>query len=81
MTGRKYPIVQDGEWIRPIKTDYRLRCCDCGLVHIVNFKYMPEINGKFKIVFRAFRDIRATAAIHAAKKRKRLKRKPTNPHP
>lgn len=30
--------IQDGEWVTPIMRGYRLECCDCGLVHRVNFK-------------------------------------------
>lgn len=25
-------------WIRPVKTPYYIRCCDCGLAHAVEFR-------------------------------------------
>lgn len=52
----------DNEWIRPVKRGYRLRCCDCGLVHDIDFKHIPYGRGR-KIIFRARRNNRATAAV------------------
>jgi len=57
----KYHPQQDGEWIEP-KAGYRMACCDCGLVHRVEFRVV-----KGKVQFRAWRDNRATAGRrHAA---------------
>lgn len=64
----RYPSVQDGEWIRPVKRGYKMACCDCGLVHRVDFEHVKWGNGR-KIIFRAYRDERATAA----KRRKKNK--------
>jgi len=25
-------------WVQPIKKGYRMKCCDCGLVHVVDFR-------------------------------------------
>ena len=47
-----------GEWIQPIKRGYKPRCCDCGLVHKVDFRIH---NGR--IQFRAFRDNRSTGQV------------------
>ena len=58
----KYDKPEPGEWIRPIKVGYKLRCCDCDLVHKVDFKI---IDGR--ICLRAFRDERATAACRRKK--------------
>ena len=44
----------------------RIRCCDCGLVHIFRF----QVSKAGRIQFRAWRDIRATAR---ARKRKRIR--------
>jgi hypothetical protein len=52
---KKYPKIKDGELIQPVMKGYRMACCDCGLVHKIDFK----IVGK-KIQFRAYRDNRAT---------------------
>ena len=66
MAGRKYPKLKAGEWVRPTRRGYRLRCCDCGLVHIMDFKLIPWGRGK-KILFRFFKDNRATAAVRRKK--------------
>ena len=60
----KYKQAHDGEWIEPVRNGYKLACCDCGLVHRVQFRI---VNGK--IQFRAFRDNRATAAKRRKRKR------------
>jgi len=51
----KYDKVQPGQWVRPIRRNYRMACCDCGLVHRMEFKLIPWARGK-KILFRAYRD-------------------------
>ncbi len=55
----KYHQAKDGEWIRPARKGYRMACCDCGLVHVVDFSRAVR--------FRASRDKRATAARRRAK--------------
>jgi len=60
----RYVQVSDGEWIRPMpQRGHKMRCCDCGLVHRMNF---AVIRGK--VVFQAFRDARATAATRRKRK-------------
>lgn len=49
-----YYTQVDGEWVRP-KPGYKMACCDCGLVHQIQFRLR-----KGKVEFRAFRDNRAT---------------------
>lgn len=53
----KYEQAYDGDWIQPIMKKYKMRCCDCGLVHTVDFR----IVGK-RVQLSASRDKRATAA-------------------
>ncbi len=65
-----YPVHGDGEWIRPVRRGYKLGCCDCGLVHRINFKLVPYGSGK-KIKFQAWRDERATAAVRREKKKRK----------
>jgi len=62
---RVYKSVEPGELIYPVMKGYRLACCDCGLVHKVDFGVF-----KGKVLFRVWRDNRATAALRreAAKK-------------
>lgn len=52
----KFYQVTAGEWIQPIRKGYKLACCDCGLVHNIDFR----IHNK-KIQFRVFRNNRSTA--------------------
>ncbi len=42
--------VKDGEWVQPIRKGYRMKCCDCGLVHRMDFRLHRR-----RIQFRAFR--------------------------
>lgn len=39
---------------------YRIQCCDCGLVHVLDFHVFHHGRGH-KITFRVRRDKRATA--------------------
>jgi hypothetical protein len=43
--------IESGEWIQPIEEGYRMICCDCGLVHLMNFRIHEG-----HIQFRAFRE-------------------------
>ena len=40
---------------------YRMMCCDCGLVHRLNF-YIVVKGRRRKVQFKAWRDYRSTAA-------------------
>jgi len=53
---RDYYWVSDGEWIQVPKRGYKEQCCDCGLIHRLNFKV--DSNGSIHI--QTFRDTRAT---------------------
>lgn len=57
----RYPKQADGQWIRPVRNGYKVACCDCNLVHKIDFKIIRYGNGR-KIVFRVRRDNLATAA-------------------
>ena len=65
----KYHHAKDDEWIRPVRSGYKMACCDCGLVHKIDFKHVPYGRGR-KIIFRAARDERATAAVRREKTKK-----------
>jgi hypothetical protein len=56
---RAYPNIADGEWLEPARKGFRLACCDCGLVHAVDFRLVPRGGGK-AIQMRFRRDRRAT---------------------
>lgn len=34
----KYKQIMAGEWARPTMKGHKMMCCDCGLVHQVDFK-------------------------------------------
>ena len=63
----KYANPKAGEWIQPVMKDYKLACCDCGLVHTVDFKVIKCGRGH-KTIFRVFRNNRATAAMRRKSK-------------
>jgi hypothetical protein len=53
---REYYWVSDGEWIEVPMRGYKEQCCDCALVHKLNFR----INNRGRIEIQTFRDVRAT---------------------
>lgn len=61
----KYRKIKDGQWVQPKMKGYKMMCCDCGLVHIVDFKIVW--NGK-KVRLRASRDDRRTALSRRTRK-------------
>jgi hypothetical protein len=67
VAGRKYIEPETGEWVWPVHQGYRLRCCDCGLVHRMDFRAVSARTKRpaadHSVKFRVFRDDRATAAI------------------
>lgn len=83
--------VEDGwtRWVSPIPKGYRMACCDCGLVHDMEFEVLkvvkkdpdgtwdgrPMSDEKYRVNFRVKRNNRSTA-----KMRKSKKHKPTPPH-
>ena len=50
-----YPKVNSNEWVQPIRKGYKMACCDCGLIHEMDFKIV-----KNRVQFRARRNNRAT---------------------
>jgi hypothetical protein len=54
----KYIDETEGRWIFPKRKGYLMRCCDCGLVHRLDFR----LNGKH-IEFRIFREEGRTGQV------------------
>ena len=52
----RYKQQFDGDIVRPRMKGYRVRCCDCGLVHIVDFFIRDK-----RVEYQVWRDDRATA--------------------
>lgn len=74
---------EDGwsKWIKPVMKGYKLACCDCGLVHKVDFAVVkitkkkgdlkwsqPIKANSHEVEFRVRRDNRATAGVRRWKK-------------
>jgi hypothetical protein len=56
----KYYRQKDGEWVTPAANGYKLSCCDCCLVHNVDFRVHNGV-----IQFRATRNNRSTALMRS----------------
>jgi hypothetical protein len=66
----KYPNYASNEWLKPAKKAFRFMCCDCSLVHEIDFRIVDSKNKKLRQVqIRVRRNDRATAAArrHKAK--------------
>jgi hypothetical protein len=61
-----YDQVVEGEWHAIYMRGFRSACCDCGLVHRVNYR---RKGGDLQM--QVFRDERATAQVRGAKRRHR----------
>ena len=59
-----YEYVEDGKWIRVPARGHKNACCDCDLVHAVDYRIAKD--GALEVRFR--RDNRATAALRRKKK-------------
>lgn len=57
-----FPEVEPGEWVYPKKKGFKMACCDCGLVHTMDFMIIKHGKGR-RIFFRVDRDQDATAAV------------------
>ena len=54
----KYETPEADEWVQPVRKDYKLACCDCGLVHDMDFRIK-----RGRVQFRVRRNNRSTAGI------------------
>jgi len=63
--GKRYKQVHAGEWVQPVRRGYKMACCDCGLVHIMDFRIYDG-----RIQFRAYRNNRSTAMLRRHRKRR-----------
>jgi len=60
----RYELLQDGQW-RKLQWPHLNQCCDCGLVHTIDYRINRE--GNFEVRYR--RNRRATDAARRARKR------------
>lgn len=61
-----YEKPKAGEWIQPVRTNYKLACCDCCLVHRMDFRVHRR-----RVQYRCWRDPRSTGALRAAATKRR----------
>jgi hypothetical protein len=54
----RYTRPKDDEWVQPVRRGYKLCCCDCGLVHEMDFRIYHG-----RVQFRARRNNRSTALV------------------
>ena len=47
--------IKSGEWVQPRRKNYYMQCCDCGLIHRMNFRLIKDKIGRATIQFQAFR--------------------------
>lgn len=81
---KPYVVAFDGEKVVPQMNGYKLCCCDCGLVHTIDFEVyvmadrkedgrfimVPVNNNSLCVAFTPWRDARATATKRMWKRRK-----------
>jgi hypothetical protein len=79
---REYEVENGwSRWVPPVMRGYKMSCCDCGLVHDMNFRVVRVIKRKrngikvvepagagFEVIFKARRNRRATAQVRRHKK-------------
>lgn len=65
-----YAKPKAGEWVQPVMDGYLMKCCDCELVHRMNFRVVRG-PGKYQVQFQVWR--------HSPKTRKAKKRRRPKP--
>lgn len=61
MASFKQEYAENGRWsrwVQPVRKGYKLCCCDCGLVHDMDFRIKDN-----RIQFRVARNNRSTAMV------------------
>lgn len=53
---RRFKQVATGEWVTPVRNGYLMKCCDCGLVHRMDFRVAKDKAGRNRIQMRGFRE-------------------------
>lgn len=66
----KFTQIYDGEWEYPRRRGYSLACCDCGLVHKMDFRVRNT-----RIEFRVFRDNIETDRLRRSERFKMTRRR------
>jgi len=53
-----YEKPEEDEWVQPVEEGYKMQCCDCGLVHQLDFRIKDG-----RVQFRVRRDNRSTGQV------------------
>jgi len=62
----EYFEIEDGEWVAVPARGHKNACCDCDLVHLIDYRI---VDGQLEI--RVKRDMRSTAALRRHRRKKR----------
>ncbi len=68
--GIQYEELSDGEWTNPKIQGYKHQCCDCGLVHKMDFKLEDGELNDGELAIRFWHDKRATGQIRRYRHKK-----------
>ena len=65
MKHKRFKVAKDKEWIQPKQKGYLMGCCDCGLVHRMDFRIAtnPKNKKQQKVQFRASRAPKYTVQL------------------
>lgn len=79
--------IGDGwsRWVQPVMSNYRMACCDCGLVHTMEFRALRKRKDqpdgswtadsldpdRYRVEFRVRRNPRSTAQVRRGMKPKK----------
>lgn len=76
MKTKKYLSISEGVWRGIVSKDFRIACCDCGLVHLYNFRVTPFPSGKgWYLENQGFRDILETQRNRRNRKHRYIRRR------
>lgn len=65
MSRSSWLLLKDGEWVRVPAKGHKNACCDCGLVHVIDYR----IDDDGALAIRFTRDKRATATMRRKMKK------------
>lgn len=80
----RYGKPEAGEDVFPVMDGYKFACCDCGLVHRIDFQAVRVTKtnsdgswkgkaldkAKYRVAMQVYRDNRATAAMRRERKKR-----------
>ena len=58
---KAFPKQKVGKWVQPVERGYLMACCDCYLVHRLDFRVVGT--KRPRVQFRAYRHIGQTKAL------------------